>query len=81
MEDWFQSALQHLRLAADAEMTPGEMAQLLHEALEISEAPRYATEKSRFTFSFSGASEEDLAEIRRHLSPFENSIVELKIKN
>lgn len=47
------------------------------KALELAEAEKYATAKSRFIFRFEGATEEELAEVRLYLTPFENRVVEL----
>ena len=48
MEEWLRHTIGHL--AAGGERTPSEMAQLIHEALEIAEVEKYATEESRFEF-------------------------------
>lgn len=56
-------------------MTAEQIARRIHQALVIAEAESYATEKSRFIFRLSGATSEDIAEIWRHLTPFERSIV------
>lgn len=77
-EEWFQALLWHL--AARGECTPFTMAQLIHEALQIAEIEKYATAESRFEFVFSGASEEDLAEIMGYLTPLERSVVVLRTK-
>jgi hypothetical protein len=42
------------------------------------EAEKYAGPTTDFSFTFSHASENEIAEIRRHLSPDEIRIVELK---
>lgn len=74
--EWMVKFFDHLDAAP--ELPPEQMAQRIHEALEIAEAQKYATPESRFSFSFSGATEEDLATIRARLTPFENSIVEIR---
>ena len=76
--DWLREAIDHLKSAPrSGEMTPEEWAIRIHETLEIVEAKKYATPESRFAFRFTGASEADVAEVRKHLSEFENSIVEI----
>lgn len=77
--DWLKAAIDHLKSAPEG-MTPEQWAARIHEALEIVEVKKYATPESRFAFKFAGASEEEVAEIRRHLSDFENSIVEIERK-
>lgn len=74
--DWLTRAIDYLAAAPDG-MDAEQWAQRIHEALEIVEAKKYATAQSRFTFRMSGATEEDLAEIRRHLTLFENLIVDI----
>lgn len=75
--EWLARAGAHLRSAPD-DLTPKQWAQRIHEALEIAQAPKYATAESQFTFAFSGVTEKDLAEIRKHLSVFENLIVKIQ---
>lgn len=78
MEHWLQEVVQHL--ASQGECSPFRMARIIHEALEIAQIAIYATPESRFTFTFSGASEEDLAQIMECLTPLERSVVVLKCK-
>lgn len=75
--DWLTQVISRLA-EKPLERTPEEMAQHIHQALEIAEVKKYATPDSRFTFTFTNASDEDLARIRRCLTPFENLIVEIK---
>lgn len=77
--EWLTKTIAHLRNAPSG-ITAEQWAVRLHEALEIAEAEKYATPESRFTFTFIDATEEELARIREHLTPFENSIVEIKRK-
>jgi len=81
MEEWFVKFYDHLAQHALHEHTPWEIGRMIHEALEIAEAEKYATEKSRFQFVLSGANARDLREIKACLTPFENSIVELKCRD
>lgn len=78
--DWLIATIDHLQAvtAAPDELTAEQIARHIHRALEIAEAAEYATEKTRFYFGLSGASSEDIAEIWRHLTPFERSIVVIK---
>lgn len=78
-EEWLRNYLNYLA-SLKKDITAEDMAFAIHAALEIAEAEKYATAESRFTFVFSGASEEDVAEIRKHLTPFENSIVKIERK-
>lgn len=77
--DWLERAIQHLKTRSEGG-TAAQFGPLIHEVLEIAEAEKYATPETRFTFVFTGATEEDLALIRAGLTPFENSIVEIKSK-
>lgn len=74
--DWLERALAHLKTRSEGG-TAEQFGTLIHEALEICEAEKYATPESRFSFTFTGASDEDIAAIRSQLTPFENSIVEI----
>lgn len=80
MEEWLKQLHEHLAAANDVPLTPVLMAHLIHEGLQIAEAEKFATAESRFEFVLKDATDEDLAEIRRHLTPFENTIVELRRK-
>lgn len=77
--EWLDRAIEHLKLRSEGG-TAAQFGVLIHEALEICEAEKYATPESRFTFTFTGASEEDVALIRGQLTPFENSIVEIETR-
>jgi hypothetical protein len=79
-EEWLENFISHLKQIQPHARTPLDLAQLIHEALQIAEAEKYATPESRFTFTFEDASEHDLDEIRQHLTPFENGIVQLERK-
>ena len=74
---WLQDVIAHLRRTATFELGPEEMAERLHEALEIAEVRKYATDETRFIFRVSGATAEEIARIRSHLTAFENSIVDI----
>lgn len=74
--DWLtESGLSLISLTGDDEVTAAEIAARIHRALLIAEAEKYATENSRFIFGLRDATSEDIAEIWRHLTPFERSIV------
>jgi hypothetical protein len=75
--EWLEKFLEFMQQAAQFEMEPCEIADAIHQGLLMVEAERYSTPESRFTFCLSGASPAALAEIRRHLTPFENGLVEL----
>lgn len=77
MEEWQRNFYAYLAAHALRDHTPTEMALMIRKALEIAEAEKYATEKSRFSFVVSGANDRDIREIRLRLTPFENSIVEI----
>jgi hypothetical protein len=78
MEDWQRNFYAYLAAHALRDHTATEMALMIRKALEIAEAHKYATAKSRFSFVIASANERDLREIRERLTPFENSIVELR---
>lgn len=59
--------------------TAAQFAARIHEALVGAGADQYATDESRFRFTVSGASPEELAEIRAHLTAAENRWVELEV--
>jgi hypothetical protein len=77
-QEWTQKFFAHYTAHAQQELTPAQMAQLIHETLEIAEVRKYASEKSSFTLIMSGATEQDLAEIWQHLTPLEDLVVDLK---
>jgi hypothetical protein len=60
MEQWFVKFYSHLAAHALREHTPWEIGRMIHEALEIAEAEKYATEKSRFEFVLADSNERDL---------------------
>jgi hypothetical protein len=76
-DEWVKPFSKRLAIFARRNLTPLDVAQAIHEALEIAEATKYATSKSRFSFSLSGATQDDVIAIRAHLTRFENVIVEL----
>ena len=77
-DPWLERTLLYLA-SAPRDMTVEQMAERICHALKLAEVEKYATEESRFEFQLTGATAEDVAEIRRHLSAFENSIVEIDI--
>jgi hypothetical protein len=76
-DEWVEPFRAKLSIFAHRDLTAYEVAKAIHEALEVAGAKQYATPKSRFSFSLSGATEDDVIAIRRFLTRFENSIVEL----
>lgn len=76
---WLARALDHLQSAPEGLDAEG-WGQRIHEALQLCEVEKYATPESRFTFSMAGATEDDIREIRRYLTPLENSIVSIQLK-
>lgn len=74
--DWLTKAIDHLA-GNTTDQSPEQLARRIHEALAMCEIEKHATPESRFSFTLSGATAEDIAEIRRHLTPLENSIVEI----
>ena len=79
-EPWLEHMILYLA-SEPQEITAQQMAERISQALEIAEVEKYATDKSRFGFKLMGATPDDVAEIRRHLSAFENSIVEIEIES
>lgn len=77
MEQWQKDFYAYLAAQSLRDHTATDMALMIRKALEIAEAKKYATEKSRFSFVVTGANDRDIREIRLRLTPFENSIVEI----
>jgi hypothetical protein len=76
-ESWIQKF--HDCLAREPRrVTALQMAERIHEALTIAEVEKYATPESRFGFVLEGATENEVAEIIRYLTPLERSIVEIE---
>lgn len=75
--DWLTQAIAHLA-AVSGEMTPEQIGRRIHEALQICEVDKYATQESQFSFGISGGTDETIAEIRRQLTPFENFLVRIE---
>jgi hypothetical protein len=76
---WLENFIAHMGLMP-SDLTAEQIAEWIHDGLELVEVRKYATPKSRFTFELSGATLDDAAAIRKHLTPFENSIVEIVIR-
>lgn len=76
-EKWMSDFYVHLAGLAGCEITPEEMAFGIHEALQIAQAEKYATDGTRFLFKLGNATPRDVMLIRAHLTRFENSIVVL----
>ena len=74
--DWLRDFMRFLA-SHPREMTAREFAARVHDALVIAEAEKYATPSSRFSFTIEGATDEEIAEIRSHLTEHENSLVEI----
>ena len=79
-EEWLVQVLTILAGRPDGEETPELLGQRIHRALEIAEVEKYATPKSRFEFTVVGGTDEDLAKVREQLTPFEQSLVEIRRK-
>lgn len=75
---WLENFVSILKREPQA-FTAAQIAARIHEALVAAGADRYATDESRFLFTVSGASPEELAEIRAHLTAAENRLVELEV--
>ena len=73
--EWLDQFMLFMNEAAHVEMSPAEMATLIHQGLLLVEAQKYARAGSRFIFTVTGVSEAAVDQIRHLLSPFENSIV------
>jgi hypothetical protein len=59
------------------ELSARELAERIHDALVMAEAEKFATPASRFSFTLEGATDEDIADIRSHLTARENAMVEI----
>lgn len=73
---WLRDFMQVLA-AYPRELTPRQMAERIHEALVVAEIEKYATPKSRFSFTLQGATDEEIADIRSHLTLRENCLIEI----
>ena len=78
--EWLDQFMLFMNEAAHVEMSPAEMATLIHQGLLLVEAQKYAEPDSCFAFTLSGATEADVDQIRRQLSPFENRIVKIEAR-
>jgi hypothetical protein len=74
-EKWMSDFYVHLAGLAGCEITPEEMAFGIHEALQIAQAEKYATDRTRFLFKLGNATADDVRLIRSLLTRFENSVV------
>jgi hypothetical protein len=77
---WLREFKEFLAKTARDDMSPAEVAMMIHEGLDMVETGKYEDSKTRFSFTFEEATDSDVAEIRRHLSPLENRIVEIKTR-
>lgn len=75
---WVSDFQQFLQKRSPDGMNACEVGAMIHEALALVDAAKYADDKTRFSFTFEGISEPEIVIIRAHLSPEENRIVEIK---
>lgn len=73
--DWFRDFQKTLKANLRDE-TAQELAIRIHRALVAAELEKYATPSTRFSFTLSGATPEDVEEIRLYLTDQENAVVE-----
>ena len=78
--EWLAQLMMFLNERAQVEMSPAEIATVIHQGLLLVEAQKYAVPGTRFIFGLRGASEAEVDQIRRHLSPFENRIVVIEAR-
>jgi hypothetical protein len=80
MEEWQRKFEEHLRAGARSDHTAESMALLITEALIIAEAEKYATSKSRFSFTIADCDEAEAAHILALLPSWARGIVEIELK-
>jgi hypothetical protein len=75
---WLEDALAHLA-SPPAPSDADAWGKRIAEVFAIAEVEKYATQESKFELIFKGATERDVATMRRYLSAKENAVLTILI--